>query len=438
MAERGTGRGVGSHSRQITRRRKGFASSKSRLVTMNKEDWPQYMISKSLSGGRIGYYWNPAKRIMDKNPPLERKPLGQDLPAAIIEARQRTNALKHWLLTGHLPDETPSETAELPGSIDHMFRVYREHAPSKQGSFESLKNSTKRDYNYHISRFSNYVLKDGRRIGEVLAKDIDPPFVDTIYEKFAHNDKGEPILRSANMMMAVCRRAWQVAHRAMPERVPTDNPFSKMGLNQSSTETRPATYEELVTFETKALELNRPELAFAARAAWELLQRPSEIRDCFAWKHYRPPEHPNEVWVGFNKNKNPIWKPLEDEEGRFYPELEDYLKLIPQRSPIVCTHEVLKGRQKSSGVFKPYSKRFFEKSVKMVAVAAGLPHITLAKFRHGGLTELGDAKLPDTLAQALSRHKQRSTLDRYIHSTNEQALTASRQRLDHRNKRDAS
>jgi hypothetical protein len=48
------------------------------------------------------------------------------------------------------------------------------------------------------------------------------------------------------------------------------------------------------------------------------------------------------------------------------------------------------------------------------------------------LTELGDAGLLDTMAQALSRHKQRTTLDRYIHRTGDQQKAASRLRLAHR------
>ena len=117
----------------------------------------------------------------------------------------------------------------------------------------------------------------------------------------------------------------------------------------------------------------------------------------------------------------------------FYPELEALLALIPRRAPLVCVHEIIHGNQKATGIFKPYQGRFFSERARRVADAANLPkHITLAAFRHGGLTELGDAGLPDTMAQALSRHRQRSTLDRYIHRTDAQLMSASRLRLAHR------
>jgi hypothetical protein len=206
-----------------------------------------------------------------------------------------------------------------------------------------------------------------------------------------------------------------------------------MGLDWSSDETIPATYDQLLTFEAKAVELGYPEVAFAARAAWDLLQRPTEVRERFAWSHYRPPDHPESIFVGFTKTNAPIWKPLSDAEGPFYPELERLLALIPRRATLVCVHEVIHGNQKRTGIFKPYHGRLFSERARRIADAAGLPkHITLAAFRHGGLTELGDAGLPDTMAQALSRHRQRTTLDRYIHRTDAQMIAASRLRLAHR------
>jgi hypothetical protein len=176
-----------------------------------------------------------------------------------------------------------------------------------------------------------------------------------------------------------------------------------------------------------------PEFAFAARAAWDLLQRPTEVREQFAWSHYRPPDHPDSIFVGFTKTNSPIWKPLGDQEDPSYPELERLLSLVPRRALLVCVHGVVHGNQNPTGIFKPYLGRLFSERARQIADAANLPkHITLAAFRHGGLTELGDAGLPDTMAQALSRHRQRSTLDRYIHRTDSQLISVSRLRLTHR------
>jgi hypothetical protein len=48
--------------------------------------------------------------------------------------------------------------------------------------------------------------------------------------------------------MKSCRRAWNIAFRRHPDKVPHINPFANMGLESSDRETPPATFEELQTF----------------------------------------------------------------------------------------------------------------------------------------------------------------------------------------------
>ena len=366
---------------------------------------------------------------------FECRALGRDFEIAKTRAEVFNRALDHWRIHGYLPGEgpRPQDLPPRPGSIDDMFATYKAHAPSRKGSYEQLTPGAKKSYSYLMTRFADHVLKDGRRLGQAAVKSIDPPTVDRLYEAMLRDKNGKERRRTINNIMAVTRRAWNVAHRAKPVLFPKDNPFEKMGLDLSSAETIPATYAELLAFEAKATEMGLPEVAFAARAAWDLLQRPTEVRERFAWSHYRPTDHPDSIFVGFTKNNNPIWKPLGDEHGAFYPELEEFLSIIPRRAPLVCVHEIIRGNQRPTGIFKPYEGRLFSQRVRRIAEAVGLAkHITLASFRHGGLTELGDAGLPDTLAQALSRHRQRATLDRYIHRTDNQLKTASRIRLIHR------
>jgi len=55
--------------------------------------------------------------------------------------------------------------------------------------------------------------------------------------------------------MKSCRRAWNVAVRRNPGKVPLLNPFAKMGLVSYKRETPTATYAELESFRTKGREL---------------------------------------------------------------------------------------------------------------------------------------------------------------------------------------
>src|SRR5205809_7752365 len=101
--------------------------------------------------------------------------------------------------------------------------------------------------------------------------------------------------------MKSCRRAWNVAARRNPGKLPLVNPFAKMGLRSSDRETPTATYAELQTFRAKAIEMGLPSLATAALIGWEWLQREEDIFCTFDVKHYRPKERPNTVRVVHDK-----------------------------------------------------------------------------------------------------------------------------------------
>ena len=72
---------------------------------------------------------------------------------------------------------------------------------------------------------------------------------------------------TVNHAMKSCRRAWNIAARRNPGKLPLVNPFAKMGLRSSDRETPTATFEELQAFRAKAVELELPSLATAALTA---------------------------------------------------------------------------------------------------------------------------------------------------------------------------
>lgn len=136
--------------------------------------------------------------------------------------------------------------------------------------------------------------------------------------------------------MTACRRAWFVGQRAEEKRVPTVNPFSKMGLKarapgQPVRETPTATWDELVAFRAKANELGYRSIATAALVAWEWLQREEHVFGAFEISHYRPKERPNSVRIVHPKNGEEAWWPLFDETGEtLFPELMAELDDIRQ------------------------------------------------------------------------------------------------------------
>src|SRR5262249_50223112 len=86
-----------------------------------------------------------------------------------------------------------------------------------------------------------HILRDGRRLGNVRAEAVDTAVVDTLYEKLLvikeKDADGNVIERerrtTVNHAMKSCRRAWNVAARRNPGKLPLKNPFSAMGLVSS-------------------------------------------------------------------------------------------------------------------------------------------------------------------------------------------------------------
>lgn len=283
------------------------------------------------------------------------------------------------------------------------------------------------------------MLKNGKRLGAIQLESIEPPLVDAFYDKL----HSEGITRQAALCIDTCRKAWDVAQRRKPRDIPVANPFAGVDVDRTSKETTPASYEELLRFCDQAIEMGWPQMAFAARVCWDLLQRPIDVFDRLAVAHWRPVERPRHALILHNKNRRgeirQEWSPLEDidpETGEtivFYPELESYAAMLELKGTLMLTRPRLRGNQKVAKVWDAFPKRYREQLTRKIANAAGLPkHVGMAAFRHGGLTEAGDAGLPDTYIQALSRHKQRSTLDRYIHRTDVQKLAATKMRVAHR------
>jgi hypothetical protein len=175
-----------------------------------------------------------------------------------------------------------------------------------------------------------YVLKDGRRLGAARIAAITTAVTDAIYEKLLVVTKtdaeGNTVERerktTVNHAMKSCRRAWNVAARRNPGKLPVVNPFAQMGLISSDRETPTATFDELKAFRAKAVEMGYPSLATAALAAWEWLQREEAIFGVFDVAHYRPKERPQAVHVLHPKTDEENWVPLFDEAGiALYPEL---------------------------------------------------------------------------------------------------------------------
>ena len=243
---------------------------------------------------------------------------------------------------------------------------------------------------------------------------------------------------TVNHAMKSCRRAWNVATRRNPGKMPMVNPFAAMGLKASGRATPTATYEELQAFRAKAIEKGMPSLATAALIGWEWLQREIDIFATFEVAHYRPKERPNGVRVIHEKTGEEAWVPLFSDNGApLYPELMAEIDAIKK----VRIGGLMLRRDWGNHAPWPTwpngdaDLTHMSRKVKELIRAAGLrDELTFTSFRHGGFTEAADSDLTDAEMRAQGRHKSAKVLPRYAKRTMKQVAAGAEKRLAARTK----
>lgn len=401
---------------------------------------PDYTLRKPLSEG-WGYYFNVPTWARKAGCPIENEALGKDYDAAVRRVENvLLPAFRSWR-TGGASDAKIATPAKA-GTLDWVFAEYR--ATRK---YTSLSAKHRRNHEVGFKHVGDYVLKDGRRLGAVALSGINTAVIDAVYEKLLvvvdKDDDGNVVERerrtSINHAMKSCRRAWNITARKHPGKLPIVNPFAKMGLVSSDRETPTATYDELVAFRAKAAEIGLHSLATAALVAWEWLQRETDVFATFMVEHYRPKDRPNMVRVIDEKTGAESWVPLFDEDGSaLYPELMAELDAI-KRDRIGGL--MLRRDWGARGPWPTWPKpdmpdftHMSRKTKEIIRAARLRDELSFTSFRHGGLTETGDAELTDREILAQSRHTTVKVLPKYVKRTTRQIATGTKKRRASRTK----
>jgi len=391
---------------------------------------PRYVERKPLKSG-WGYFFNVPSWARKADCPIKNEALGTDYDVAVGRAETvLLPAFDSWR-TGGVSDETSTPVAT--GTLDWLFAEYR-----ADRRFTRLDPGTKRNHEAGFRLVGSYVLKDGRRFGEARLSAITSAVTDAVYEKLLivteTDSDGNTIERerrtTVNHAMKTCRRAWNIAARRNPSKVPLVNPFSRMGLISSDRETPTATFAELQAFRAKAKVAGHPSLATAALIGWEWLQREEDIFGTFEVAHYRPKERPHAVRVLHEKTGEENWIPLFDGAGvPLYPELMAELDAL-KRDRI---SGLMLRRDWGSQVPWPSANAgdlsLMRHKVKDIIRATGLrDDLSFTSFRHGGFTEAADADLSDAEIRAQGRHKSAKVLPRYAKRTMKQVAEGAKKR----------
>jgi hypothetical protein len=390
---------------------------------------------KSLKSGAWAYFFHVPSWAKKDGCTVASAPLGTSYSEAVRRAEEvLLPAFDAWRTGGVSSAGTPS-IASI-GTLDWVFAEYR-----ADRRFAKLDPKSKRNHEVGFKLVGGYLLRDGKRLGEKRVTTIDTALSDDLYEKLlivsVKDGSGNVIQRerrtTINHAMKSCRRAWNICARRNPGKLPLVNPFAKMGLRSSDRETPTATYEELVAFRATALSMGLSSLATGALIGWEWLQRETDIFATFDVSHYRPKDKPDMVRIIDEKTRAESWVPLFDDDGlALYPELMSELDAIKlERIGGLMLVRDWGSRLPWPTWPKPNMPDFthVSRKVKQVIRRAKLrDELSFTSFRHGGLTETGDAELTDREILAQSRHTTVKVLPKYVKRTTKQIATGTKKR----------
>jgi hypothetical protein len=392
---------------------------------------PRYVERKPLKNG-WGYFFNIPTWARRAGCPMKNEPLGTDHDAAVERAEKVLLPTFDSWRTGGTSDANANPAVATRGTLDWVFAEYR-----ADRRFTKLDPKTRRIHEGGFRLVGGYVLKDGRRLGQIRLTAINTAIVDAVYEKLVvvkeTDAEGNTVERerrtTVNHAMKTCRRASNVAARRNPGKIPPLNPFAQMGLTSYNWETPTATYAELEAFRAKAREMHLDSLATAALIGWEWLQREEAIFGAFDVNHYRPKERPNAVRVLHPKTDEENWVPLFDEAGApLYPELMIELDAIKRERIGGLMIRRDWGDRRAWPTDKGDLGQM-SRMVKKIIRATGLrEELTFTSFRHGGFTEAADSDMTDAEIRAQGRHKSAKVLPKYAKRTMKQVASGAKKR----------
>jgi len=380
---------------------------------------------KPLASGETLWSWQPTSRDTKNKCPMAYTALGTDFAQAMVKAQDLNATLYQWRKDRRANRD---EVSHAKGTFGWLLTEFEKYG------LVDASDKYKDEVARYVRIAGELKLKGGKAFIHQDLEKVTVKAAQNCVIKIKETRGGS----TAKKARAIFSAAWAEGFRLNEAIVPETNPWSHVKLSHKEQETFAASYDQLQSYVSAAIAMGEIGMAVAARLCWDMHIRPTEVFRSVMWSSYRPGHKPHHFLAGHEKRDTGGWQPMDDpedlKEGRVTPlftELEDLLRMMPQKGALICMREERQGTKIIPGSWLPIKNS--STISRRIRAKAGLPdEVTLKSFRHGGITELGESGAETSLIQARTAHRQRASLDRYDHTNDRKSASAQKLRLAHR------
>jgi integrase len=335
-----------------------------------------------------GFYWEPSRRVRALG--FVAEALGTDAIEAVRKARDLNRKVAVALKT-----EGAESAAAVPGTLAWAAAEYQ-----KSEGWERLADSTRRGYRQGIERLELWA-------GDKPVERITRKAVKAWYREMA--------TRAPAFAAATVRVLRVVLHFAKDEGHEIAS-LDKLRLHTAGGDGEPWEGYEVSAYVDEATRQGRASMALALMLGVGLGQREGDILRLPRAAHDRID---GTISLKQRKTGRVIKVPV-------LPELLREIDTAPKLGTIFVISE-------RTG--KPYGVDHFRHTHRKICRAAGIPDKRkFMHLRHTAATRLGEAGCSDDLIRAVTGHKDRGTVGRYVTPNDTMARAAITRLIEHRRK----
>ncbi len=354
------------------------------------------------------YFWKPSKTAFRAGA-FRNVMLGTDLNVATDRATALNEHLQLWEST---KKPKPRLSIPKPGSIAYLFRLFE--ASPKYARYSAR---WQQDARWMLRKL------EVRSIGGQMFGDMK---IDRVTRKMAYGLYEDCIaehgVESANRMITACRGAFKYATIRLP--YVTDNPFYRLGRITPPPRRQRWTVEQIERFVKMAEWLGYPAIGRCALLCMELMQRPGDMLS-LKWGAFD--DRRNAWFIRQTKRGAEVFVPP---TARLRRALEPARRKAMADTPGGDISDQFVCRTPTG---KRWHRRNFDKAVREIARAAGLPdELQIRDLRRTAATEAASAGATPAELMAVGGWQNQMSIRPYLVQTLEQATACQLKRETYR------